>query len=120
MLRGIGFAGVADAHRPAGTRRAHRTLLDVRDALHAVRGRRVDRLLAQDRDEVAELLDLADRDDVLRRIAEAARTIAYASDDAWRAVERWFLPAVRGRAQRRRSPATWSSSTARWCSPGPR
>ncbi|WP_238015066.1 [protein-PII] uridylyltransferase [Dactylosporangium sp. AC04546] len=98
VLRGIGFAGVADGPRPA-VRGAHLTLLDVRDALHAVRGRRVDRLLAQDRDEVAELLDLGDRDEVLRRIAESARTIAYASDDAWRAVERWAAP--RGTASRR-------------------
>ncbi|MEV8512990.1 [protein-PII] uridylyltransferase [Dactylosporangium sp. NPDC051484] len=100
VLRGIGFAGVADGPRPA-VRGAHRTLLDVRDALHAVRGRRVDRLLAQDRDEVAELLDLGDRDEVLRRIAEAARTIAYASDDAWRAVERWSAPSSRGHEERR-------------------
>ncbi|WP_433057404.1 [protein-PII] uridylyltransferase [Dactylosporangium sp. CS-033363] len=100
VLRGIGFAGVADGPRPA-VRGAHRTLLDVRDALHAVRGRRVDRLLAQDRDEVAELLDLGDRDEVLRRIAESARTIAYASDDAWRAVERWAAPTTRGHSDRR-------------------
>ncbi|WP_426510609.1 [protein-PII] uridylyltransferase [Dactylosporangium sp. McL0621] len=100
VLRGIGFAGVADGPRPA-VRGAHRTLLDVRDALHTVRGRRVDRLLAQDRDEVAEMLGYGDRDDVLRRIAESARTIAYASDDAWRAVERWAAPSTRGHAERR-------------------
>ncbi|MFI5907204.1 [protein-PII] uridylyltransferase [Dactylosporangium sp. NPDC051541] len=100
VLRAIGFAGVADGPRPA-VRGAHRTLLDVRDTLHAVRGRRVDRLLAQDRDEVAELLGLGDRDEVLRRIAESARTIAYASDDAWRAVERWSAPSVRGHQERR-------------------
>jgi [protein-PII] uridylyltransferase len=93
VLRGIGFAGVADATRPA-TRGAHLTLLDIRDALHIVRGRRVDRLLAQDRDEVARRLGLGNRnesggDELLRRIAESARTIAYASDDAWRAVDRW-------------------------------
>ncbi|GAA3457462.1 [protein-PII] uridylyltransferase [Dactylosporangium matsuzakiense] len=100
VLRAIGFAGVADGPRPA-VRGAHRTLLDVRDTLHAVRGRRVDRLLAQDRDEVAELLGLGDRDEVLRRIAESARTIAYASDDAWRAVERWSAPSTRGHQERR-------------------
>src|SRR5205814_4342927 len=62
-LRCIGFAGVADGPRPA-VRGAQRTLLDVRDALHAVRGRRVDRLLAQDRAEVAHMLDLADGDEL--------------------------------------------------------
>jgi [protein-PII] uridylyltransferase len=99
VLRGIGFAGVADATRPA-VRGAHRTLLDVRDALHVVRGRRVDRLLAQDREEVARLLDVADGDDLLRRIAESARTIAYASDDAWRAVGRWQSSQRTGRDRR--------------------
>jgi [protein-PII] uridylyltransferase len=99
VLRGIGFAGVADATRPA-VRGAHHTLLDVRDALHVVRGRRVDRLLAQDRDEVARLLDLADGDELLRRIADSARAIAYASDDAWRAVDRWRNDTPNGRKRR--------------------
>jgi [protein-PII] uridylyltransferase len=98
-LRAIGFAGIADVLRPA-VRGAYRVLLDVRDALHVVRGRRVDRLLAQDRDEVARLLELNDGDEVLRRIAESARTLAHASDDAWRAVDRWLTGVTRG-AQRR-------------------
>ncbi len=99
VLRGIGFAGVADATRPA-VRAAHRFLLDVRDGMHAVRGRRVDRLLAQDRSEVAKLLELSDSagwagsgaggDELARRLAEAARTVAHACDDAWRAVDRWL------------------------------
>jgi [protein-PII] uridylyltransferase len=90
VLRGIGFAGVADATRPA-VRAAHRFLLDVRDGMHAVRGRRVDRLLAQDRAEVAKLLELAEGDELARRLAEAARTVAHACDDAWRAVDRWLV-----------------------------
>src|SRR5262249_37163407 len=89
VLRGIGFAGVADATRPA-VRAAHRFLLDVRDGMHSVRGRRVDKLLAQDRSEVAKLLDLPDGDELARRLAEAARTVAHACDDAWRAVARWL------------------------------
>jgi [protein-PII] uridylyltransferase len=88
MLRGLGYAGVTDAPRPA-VRAAHRLLLDARDALHAARGRRGDRLLAQDRGEVARLLEFADGDTLLRRITEAARTIAHADDDAWRAAQRW-------------------------------
>jgi [protein-PII] uridylyltransferase len=99
VLRGIGFAGVADATRPT-VRGAHRTLLDIRDALHAVRGRRVDRLLAQDRDEVSALLGFGGGDDLLRRIAESARTIAYASDDAWRSVGRWRSDTRGGRDRR--------------------
>ncbi|MCW2641467.1 MAG: uridylyl-transferase [Dactylosporangium sp.] len=88
VLRGIGYAGVADATRPA-VRAAQRWLLDVRDALHTVTGRRIDRILAQDRAELARLLDLAGPDDVLRRVTDAARTVAYAVDDAWRAVDGW-------------------------------
>ena len=88
VLRGIGIAGVADASRPR-VRAAHLRLLDVRDALHVSAGRRVDRLLAQERDTVAQLLELPDGDTLLRRIAQDARTVAYAIDDAWRAVERW-------------------------------
>ena len=99
VLRGIGYAGIADVARPA-VRAAHRFLLDVRDAMHVVRGRRIDRLLAQDREEVARALELADGDEVLRRIAEAARTTAHAVDDGLRAVDRWVSGRNRG-GQRR-------------------
>jgi [protein-PII] uridylyltransferase len=88
LLRGVGVAGVADATRPA-VRAAHTRLLDVRDALHVSAGRRLDRLIAQDREPVARMLDLPDGDALLRRIAQDARTVAYAVDDAWRAVDRW-------------------------------
>ncbi|NJC64134.1 [protein-PII] uridylyltransferase [Planosporangium flavigriseum] len=98
VLRAIGYAGVADATRPA-VRAARRWLLDVRDALHTVAGRRADRMLAQDRAELAGLLDLANGDDALRRVTDAARTVAYAVDDAWRAVDRW-RPGVPARVQR--------------------
>jgi [protein-PII] uridylyltransferase len=101
ILRGIGIAGVADAGRPA-VRAAHLRLLDVRDALHVSAGRRVDRLLAQERDAVARLLDLADGDALLRRIAQDARSVAYAMDDAWRAVDRWRRNGADPRATGRR------------------
>jgi len=58
ILRGIGRAGVADTMRPA-VRAADLRLLDTRDALHLAVGRRVDRLVAQERAAVAELLDIA-------------------------------------------------------------
>ena len=88
VLRGIGMAGVTDAGRPQ-VRAAHQRLLDVRDALHISAGRRVDRLLAQEREPVAKALEIPDGDALLRRIAQDARTVAYAIDDAWRAVDRW-------------------------------
>jgi [protein-PII] uridylyltransferase len=103
VLRGVGYAGVADATRPA-VRAAQSLLLDVRDAMHTSTGRRVDKLLAQDRAEVARLLDLAGPDEVARRVTDAGRTIAYAADDAWRAVDRWL--AGRGRNSGGRVNAT--------------
>jgi [protein-PII] uridylyltransferase len=88
VLHGIGIAGVADGARPA-VRAARTRLLNVRDALHVATGRRVDRLVAQEREAVARLLDIGDGDALLRRIAQDARTVAYAIDDAWRSVDRW-------------------------------
>jgi [protein-PII] uridylyltransferase len=96
VLRGIGVAGVAEGARPS-VRAAHTRLLAVRDALHVASGRRVDRLIAQEREAVAHLLDLADGDELLRRTAQDARTVAYAIDDAWRAVDRWRSQRRHGR-----------------------
>ncbi|MPZ25735.1 MAG: [protein-PII] uridylyltransferase [Micromonosporaceae bacterium] len=99
VLRGIGYAGVADSFRPA-VRAAYTRLLDVRDALHLAAGRRVDRLYAAEAGAVAARLGLADRDALLRRVSTDARTVAHALDDAWRAVRRW--PAGRGPGPERR------------------
>ncbi|MQA24039.1 MAG: [protein-PII] uridylyltransferase [Micromonosporaceae bacterium] len=88
-LRGIGYAQVAEAADPA-SRQAHARLLDVREALHQSAGRRLDRLLAEQQQPVAEILGLPGRDQLAQRVAEDARTISYACDDAWRAVSRWL------------------------------
>jgi len=62
-----------------------RTLLDVRDALHA-RGRR-DRLSMQDQAEIARVLEpqlgCTNSDELLRQVYLAAREVAYTSDVAW-------------------------------------
>ncbi|MEV6812412.1 [protein-PII] uridylyltransferase, partial [Micromonospora sp. NPDC051296] len=114
LLRAIATAGITDALRPA-VRAAHLRLLDTRDALHQQIGRRVDRLLAQERDGVAALLGLrqlqpgapdgtplvhpdppdaapraeeGDGDALLRRVAGDARTVSHALDDAFRAADR--------------------------------
>ncbi|MFG1602462.1 [protein-PII] uridylyltransferase [Actinoplanes sp. NPDC049265] len=87
VLRGIGRAGISDTMRPA-VRAANLRLLDTRDALHIAVGRRVDRLVAQERGTVAELLGLDDGDALLRRVSGDARTVAYALEDAWRAADR--------------------------------
>ncbi|MDG4792548.1 [protein-PII] uridylyltransferase [Micromonospora sp. WMMD1082] len=57
ILRAIATAGITDALRPA-VHAAHLRLLDTRDALHQQAGRRIDRLLAQERDGAAALLGL--------------------------------------------------------------
>jgi [protein-PII] uridylyltransferase len=87
ILRAIATAGITDALRPA-VHAAHLRLLDTRDALHQQVGRRVDRLVAQERDGVAGLLGLDDGDALLRRVAGDARTVSHALDDAWRAADR--------------------------------
>ncbi|RKN49339.1 [protein-PII] uridylyltransferase [Micromonospora endolithica] len=113
ILRAVATAGITDALRPA-VRAAHLRLLDTRDALHQQVGRRVDRLLAQERDGVAALLGVRplptggpdgprrapdaepdqpdpvvrDGDVLLRRVAGDARTVRHALDDAFRAADR--------------------------------
>ncbi len=107
ILRAIAIAGITDALRPA-VHAAHLRLLDTRDALHHQVGRRVDRLLAQEREGVAALLGLrqtalggpdtgptagsaepaGDGDALLRRVAGDARTVSHALHDAFRAADR--------------------------------
>ncbi|MDI2129278.1 [protein-PII] uridylyltransferase [Yinghuangia seranimata] len=86
-LRAVAASWVADApHEEVDAARA--TLLDVRDALHLTTGRSADRLLLQEQDPVARALGLLDADTLLRRVSEAARSLAYASDVTWREVNR--------------------------------
>jgi [protein-PII] uridylyltransferase len=98
VLRGVAFAQVADAWRPP-VRAGYTRLLDVRDGLHVVAGRRRDRLFVQDLDDVAALLGLPGPEALRRRIADDARTIAYAVDDALRAAERWVAAQRHGRTR---------------------
>src|SRR5690606_7788875 len=67
--------------------RAYATLLDVRVALHRHTGRPGDRLALQEQDGVAELLGDADADALMKRVAAAARTIAWVGDETWERVE---------------------------------
>src|SRR5262249_58887857 len=59
-----------------------------RQALHEVTGRGADRLVLQEQEEVARVLDLADADALLRRLAAAGRTVAYALDQSFRQAQR--------------------------------
>ncbi|MGW4893456.1 [protein-PII] uridylyltransferase [Kitasatospora sp. NPDC004240] len=86
-LNAIAATWLADAPRE-GLEGAALRLADVRDALHLVTGRATERLSLQDQDQVARQLGVLDADTLLRQVYEAARTIAYASDVTWRAVDR--------------------------------
>ncbi|MFJ3793772.1 [protein-PII] uridylyltransferase [Kitasatospora sp. NPDC090091] len=97
-LNAIAATWLADAPRD-GLDTAALRLADVRDALHLATGRATERLSLQDQDQVAERLGVLDADTLLRQVYEAARTIAYASDVTWRAVDR-VLAARAGRGRR--------------------
>jgi len=75
-----------DDDRPA-VEAAHRTLLEVRVELQRRTGKALDRLLLQEQDAVAEALGDADADVLMGRVATAARTIAWTSDETWRRME---------------------------------
>ena len=62
---------------------AHDVLLSVRVELHRRTGKAIDRLLLQDQDGVAAALGDADADVLMARVAAAARTVAWTSDDTW-------------------------------------
>jgi len=102
-LRAIGYAQIVDPPRGA-VREAYWWLLDVRDALHRSAARGLDRLLLVEQDAVAAALGCTDADELLRKVADAARTIAHASDTGWRQVDRWL--AGRRRLRRRRPAMT--------------
>jgi [protein-PII] uridylyltransferase len=98
-LRAVAASWVADRSHAAAVSEAHEWLLVVRDALHRTSGRRHDRLVFEDQDAVAAALGLLDADALMRRVAEAGRAIAYATDVTWRQVER----TLRGRSGTARS-----------------
>ncbi len=66
---------------------ARDVLLDTRGELHRRAGRALDRLVQQEQPSIAAVLGRAGEDDLLRAVADAGRTVAYAADTAWRQVE---------------------------------
>ncbi|HZG92297.1 MAG TPA: [protein-PII] uridylyltransferase [Pseudonocardia sp.] len=89
--------------RPAGEVLEARTLLlDVRTELHRIAGRARDVLRAQDADEVAGQLEIADRFELARALSGAARVVAFAAETGLRSA-RSALPR-RGLAALRRAP----------------
>jgi [protein-PII] uridylyltransferase len=86
-IQAIAAAWVAPAPGPK-VRAAYEQILDARHVLHEVTGRRLDRLVLEEQDEVARTLGLLDGDALLRTLAGAGRTVAYAVDHAFRQANR--------------------------------
>jgi [protein-PII] uridylyltransferase len=96
-IQAVAAAWVAPAPGPR-VRTAYEQILDARHALHEVTGRRLDRLVLEEQDQVARALGLLDGDVLMRMLAGAARTVAYAVDHTFRQADR-----LRGRRLRRRA-----------------
>ncbi|GAA2989879.1 [protein-PII] uridylyltransferase [Streptosporangium longisporum] len=96
-MQAVAAAWVASAPGPR-VREAYEILLDVRHGLHLVTARGADRLVLQEQDAVAGMLGLLDAEALMRRLAEAARTIGHSFDATWRTVDRLLAgPTPRGR-----------------------
>jgi [protein-PII] uridylyltransferase len=100
-MTAIASAQVADPPDER-VRAAHSWLLDVRGELHrrAARGsgrssRASDRLVQQEQTPVAHALGVADADELMRRVFEAGRTIAFAADESCRRAVAAAAPARR-------------------------
>lgn len=89
---------------PARLDAAYDLLLEVRVELHRRTGRPGDKLLLQEQDAVAAALGFDDADVFVRQLAQAARTIAWTSDDAWGRIES-SLAGPLGRLRRERAIA---------------
>jgi [protein-PII] uridylyltransferase len=66
---------------------AEGTLNNVRESLHIASGRGKDRLLFQEQDKVAKLLDYSDADAMMSDVARAARSVDYLLNYTWHALE---------------------------------
>lgn len=66
---------------------AEGTLNNVRESLHIASGRGKDRLLFQEQDKVAQLLDYTDADTMMGDVARAARSVDYLLNYTWHALE---------------------------------
>ncbi|GLY84114.1 [protein-PII] uridylyltransferase [Actinoallomurus iriomotensis] len=93
-IQAVAAAWIAPAPS-ARVKDAYALLLDVRHALHETTGRAADRLVLQEQGAVAEALGLLDAEVLLRMVVEAARTVTFAVDHMWRAVDRFCSPSGR-------------------------
>jgi len=67
---------------------AYQVLLEARVELHRISRKRGDVLLLEEQDSVAAALGDDDADILMGRVAAAARTVAYLSDEIWRHIDR--------------------------------
>jgi [protein-PII] uridylyltransferase len=109
VLRAVAVCAplLADYVNLASLEPATQLLTSVRVELHRSASRELDRLLLQDQDHVADVLHYDDADSLMAAVAEAGRTIAWVSEDAWRR-RRFWQPEATGRRRgflRRRTPA---------------
>lgn len=98
VLKALTATWLAD--RPHGpVDRAYARLLDARDALQVVTGRRGARLVQADQQAVAGLLGLSCADEALRAVSDAGRTIAHALDGTLRRARQAVTPPPRRRTR---------------------
>jgi [protein-PII] uridylyltransferase len=83
---------IEDAISTRAVARGGETLADARVELQRPTGQAANILLLQDQDAVAERLGHSDADALMAAVADAARAIAWASDDGWRRVEGSLAP----------------------------
>jgi [protein-PII] uridylyltransferase len=99
---------LAEVVATPGLERASGTLADARVELQRATGKPSNRLVLQDQDVVAAALGRPDADELMADIANAARTLAWASDDGWRRVAGWLSGPKGGRSlkglRRQKSP----------------
>jgi [protein-PII] uridylyltransferase len=80
-------------------------LTTIRVELHRLAEREHDKLLLQDQDHVARVLQFSDADVLMSAVSNAGRQIAWVSDDAWRRRKLWDpTPPPRRRRGRRGRP----------------
>lgn len=112
-----GRGGLRDVHALGWAEAAHRVLLDVdglslqasyavlldaRVELHRQTGRATNVLALQEQEAVASALGAAGASALMARVAEAARSIAWTGDDAWRRIQATLVSRLSrrpGRAQ---------------------
>jgi [protein-PII] uridylyltransferase len=87
VMKAVAASWVADCPHQ-GLTEARSELLDIRDALHLLVGRAVDRIQVQDQDPLAATLHLPDRDQLMRRVSSIGRVVGHASDLTWYRVGR--------------------------------